>query len=156
MALDIAEHIGLRAKTLMELVQEIDGYAPDEGTVEVLIDAFGRWSQVETRLLFPALESYAEDETFADKAAERIAVLERLRDNIRLEEGADAPYSELASKYVAGIKYHLIVDVEDILPLALLVPEVESRQLLARMQKLDSKLMDGEMEINETIDETLL
>ncbi|HSH55297.1 MAG TPA: hypothetical protein VK983_00565 [Candidatus Limnocylindrales bacterium] len=143
MAADMAEYIGEHAKRLMLLVNEVDSDAPDEATVEVLIDAFGRWAAIEQQLLFPVLEAYAaREDDFTGEAERRFDVLRSVHDDIRLEEGADAPYSELASKYVAGVKYHLIVDVEDILPLALEVPEFESAEVLLRMRRLEAKLLD--------------
>ncbi len=143
MAADIAEYIGTNAKQLMVLVNEIDAYAPDEATVEVLIDDFERWATIEKRLLIQLIEAYAEAETdVAEEAAKRFEVMQRVREDIRLEEGADEPFSELATKYVAGVKYHLIVDVEDIMPLALDIPWLESAEILARMRRLEAKLLD--------------
>ncbi len=144
MALDIAEQIGTNAKSLMRLVSEIDEYSPDEATVEVLIDAFDHWTIVEARLLFPALAEYADEgEQLVEAAELRVEALQAIRDDIRLEEGADAPYSELASKYVAGIKYHLIVDVEDILPQTMQIPGQTNTTIARQMVRLRTELDNG-------------
>ncbi len=137
MATDIAEHIGRNAKSLMQLVTEIDEFSPEEDLVEVLIDAFDHWSAAEARYLFPALEQYSEEGGQLVEAAERrIAALSIIREDIHLEEGADAPYNELASKYVAGIKYHLIVDVEDIMPQTLYIPKQANVTIARQMMRL--------------------
>ncbi len=147
MATDIAEHIGRNAKSLMELVMEIDEFAPEEDLVEVLIDAFDHWSAAELRYLFPALEQYGnEDSQLVEAAERRIEALRTIREDIHLDEGADAPYSELASKYVAGIKYHLIVDVEDIMPETLRIPGQANASIARQMRQLqyDDEGVDGD------------
>lgn len=141
MTTDVATVIGTTAKSIMYLVNEIDEYLPDEALVEVLIDAFHRWATIEQSLLFPALEQYAPDSDQLLAAAEkRLTVLQTLEDDIHLGEGADAPYSELALKYVAAVKYHLIVDVEDIMPLTLQVPAAAARRLVDDMKLLNEEL----------------
>lgn len=141
MTTDVAATIGNTAKSIMYLVNEIDAYMPDEALVEVLIDAFHRWATIEEHLLFPALEQYApEAEPLLAAAAKRLNVLQTLQDDIHLGEGADAPYSELALKYVAAIKYHLVVDVEDIMPLTLAIPAPASENLVDDMQQMNEEL----------------
>lgn len=132
----IASQIGVQAKAIMEIVNDIDAYLPDEDAVEVLMYAFGRWGAIERTVLFPVLEQYVEEsEPLLTSAVHRLEKLQEMEDDMHLYEGAEAPFSETATKYIAAIKYHLIVDVQDILPLTLQIPERENAKVAERMRK---------------------
>lgn len=138
---NVASVIGNTAKSIMYLINEIDEYMPDEALAEVLIDAFHRWATIEAQILFPAMGEFVEEaEELLAAADKRLTVLQTLEDNIHLGEGADAPYSELATKYVSAVKYHLVVDVEDIMPLTLRIPDPQNTRLVVEMQQLDEEL----------------
>lgn len=131
----IAGQIGVQAKSIMELVNEIDAYLPDEDAVEVLMYAFGRWSAIEQSLLFPVVEQHVEEsELLIASAVQRLEKLREMEDDMHLYEGAEAPFSETATKYIAAVKYHLIVDVQDILPLTLHIPSKENIKVAERMR----------------------
>lgn len=125
---------GLQAKSLMELINEIDPYIPDEDLVEVLIGSVSAWGAIEAQLLFPALEAALEGaEDFTAAARERLNALYALQETMHLGEGADAPFTDIARKYIDGVKYHLVADVQDIVPLAAQLPEGLSVELAERM-----------------------
>lgn len=141
--LDIAAIIGNQAKVLARLIADIDEYSPDEGAVEVLLYSFQKWGSIETAVLFPALEQYADgSEAIVDAALKRLEVLDGLQANIHLYEGADAPFSELAAKFIAAVKYHLIVDVQDILPLTLQIPELANDRIALQMRQYQANFSD--------------
>lgn len=134
MPTDAVTFIGLQAKSLMELINEIDPYIPDEDLVEVLIGFFRSWGAIEAQLLFPALEAAFDglDEPVA-AARERLNALNALESTIHLGEGADGPFTDLARKYIDGVKYHLVADVQEIAPLAAQLPAGLSAELAESM-----------------------
>lgn len=141
--MDIATAIANQAHILMRLITDIDDFAPDEGAVEVLLYAFEKWGSIETAIIFPVLERYVEEsEPIVDAALKRLDMLAGLQDSIHLYEGADAPFSELANKYIAAVKYHLIVDVQDIAPLTMQVPPAANAAAAERMQHYQSEFDD--------------
>jgi len=141
---DTASYIGLQVKALMELIAEIDQidqYMPDEELVEVLIGQMNVWGAVEAQILFPALEAAFEGaEETTELARQRLNVISDLQDTIHLGEGADEPFNELATKYVDALKYHLLVDVQEIAPLAVQLPDGLSVQLMRRMNDFKDEL----------------
>ncbi len=139
MAADVAEQIGIKVKSLMRLVSDVDPHMPEEAEVELLIYEFRRWVRIQTTLLLPALDTYATElsEPVIAAAEKRFAALELLEENLHLGEGADAPYTDSASKYIAAVKYHLIVDAEDIIPLAMHIPSHASQILASKINEMD-------------------
>lgn len=138
--MDAASYIGQEVKSLMQLIAAIDADMPDEDSVEVLIGAVSRWGAAESELLYSALEAALEgSETVTEPARQRLNTLYELQSNIHEGEGADGPFSELARQYIDGVKYHLAVDVQEIVPLTSQLPERISRELATSMaaMKLD-------------------
>lgn len=138
--MDAADYIGQEVKSLMQLIATIDPYTPDEDSVEVLIGAVTSWGASESNLLYSALEAALEgSEAVTEPARQRLNTLYELQANLHEGEGADGPFAELARKYIDGVKYHLAVDVKEMVPLAAQLPERISRELAASMSamKLD-------------------
>lgn len=125
----------------MELIAEIDEFIPDEDLVEVLIGEFNAWGATELQTLYPALEAILEGaEAVTTAAAERLNVLHDLQAAIHEGEAAEVPYSVLAKKYVDAVKYHLVVDVKEMIPLASQLPEHLSVELAQQMSDLKMEL----------------
>ncbi len=138
---DTATYIGLQVKSLMELIAEIDMFMPDEELVEVLIGQMSAWGAVEVQVLFPVLEAALDgSEETTSLARERLNVIHELQNTIHLGEGADAPFAELATKYIDALKYHLLVDIQEIVPLASQLPEGLGGEITLRMQDLKEEL----------------
>ena len=141
MLTDTATYIGRQAKAMMEIIADIDTTAPDEDIVEVLIGMVETWARVEESLLFPALEAALEGaESLTTAAHDRLKTLEELQTDIHLGEGAEGPFSTQAKKYIDAVKYHLIVDVQDIAPLAAQLDAHISRELAAEMAAMKADL----------------
>lgn len=141
---DLITFVGNEIKSLTRQIAEIDPYLPDEDMVEVLIGSFKAWGVLETQLLFPALEMLFEGEegveTATSSARERLNALDTIVGTIHLGEGADGPFTELAVKYIDAIKYHLVADVQDILPLAAQLPPRIQTELAASMAAMKADL----------------
>lgn len=134
---DTPSYIGQEVKGIMEIIADIDPYMPDEDMVEILIGSVGAWSVQESRLLLPALEAAFEgSETVTEAARERLNTLYALQGTIHDGEGVDSPFNELALKYIDAVKYHLVVDVQELAPLAGQLPIAISRELAASMAAL--------------------
>jgi hypothetical protein len=139
--MDTATYIGQQVKHLMELIADIDPYLPDEDLVEVLIGSFSAWGTVEAQLLFPALEATFEgSEAVTAIARERLNTLHALQDAIHLGEGADEPFSEQALKYTDAVKYHLLLDIQELVPLASQLPDSISHELARSMADMKMDL----------------
>lgn len=137
---DAVNIIGLEAKSLMELINGIDPHIPDEDMVEVLIGSFRAWGAIEAQLLFPTLEGALEgSEELTSAARDRLDALYTLEDTIHLDEGAEGPFTELARRYIDGVKYYLIADVQDIAPLAAQLPPHLSLELADRMAAMKAE-----------------
>lgn len=132
--------IGEEVKSIMRLVADIDNVEPDEDMVEVLIGAVGSWGTIEAQILFPALESQLEESgELITAARKRLDVLYSLQGQMHEEEYSEEPWNALARKYIDAVKYHLLVDVQDFIPLTAQLPAGLSIQLAASMSamKLD-------------------
>ena len=134
---DAASTIGIEVKAIMELIAGIDTVFPDEDLVEVLIGAVNTWGTIEIQVLYPTLEAVFEgmEQTLA-LARERLNTLHELAETMRLGEGADAPFSELAERYIDGVKYHLLVDIQEIVPLTAQLPEKLRYEIGAAMAEM--------------------
>lgn len=132
--IDTPTYIGLQAKGMLEVINDIDPYFPDEDLVEVLIGLVEVWGSIETKLLFPTLEAALEgSEETTDKARARLNALHALHLTLHDEYEPDGPYAELATKYIDAVKYHLLVDVQDIAPLAAQLEDHISQELASEM-----------------------
>lgn len=138
---DTATYIGLQVKSIMELIAEIDRDTPDEDIVEVLIGLVGTWGVIEAQLLYPALEAAFDGaEDTVEPAMLRLQTLQKLQDMMHEDEYSDEPWSTLARKYVDAVKYHLLVDVQDVAPLAAQLPTRISSELVASMTAMKEDL----------------
>lgn len=138
---ELITFIGGEIKSLTRQIAEIDPYLPDEDMVEVLIGSFNAWGTLEAQLLFPALETLFEGtETATGPARDRLNALYALEGTIHLGEGGDGPFTEVALKYIDAIKYHLVADVQDILPLAAQLPPHIQAELAGRMRAMKADL----------------
>ncbi|MDB5181712.1 MAG: hypothetical protein JWP13_475 [Candidatus Saccharibacteria bacterium] len=118
----------------MQLIADMDPYFPEEDAFEVLVGAVSAWGVLETKVLFPALEANLEgSETVTAPARERLNTLYSLESTIHDGEGAEGPFNELAPKYIDAVKYHLVVDVKELVPLASQLTEAQSVQLARSM-----------------------
>lgn len=137
---DTPTYIGQQVEGIMALVADIDRNQPEEDIVEVLIGSVGTWGVVEAQVLFPALEAAFDDaDTVIAAARRRLHVLYELQGMIHEDETSDEPWASLVRKYVDAVKYHVLVDVQDIAPLAAQLPPRLSAELSASMSamKLD-------------------
>jgi hypothetical protein len=140
MLTDTATYIASQVKLIMQIISEIDTYDPEEDLLEVLIGRVTNWGAVEVQLLFPTLEAALEgSEAVTDPARERLNKLDSMQESIHLGEGAEAPLAELAKKYVDAVKYHLIVDVQDVVPLAVQLDPSISRGLANEMADMQAE-----------------
>lgn len=140
MPTDAAIYIGQEVKAITELIAGIDPYIPDEDMVEVLIGEVIAWGVIEAQVLFPALEAALEGAEVATAAGrERLNTLYSLQNTIHDAEGADSPFTDLALRYINAVKYHLVVDVQEMIPLAAQLPQALSAALARSMaaMKLD-------------------
>jgi hypothetical protein len=134
-------YIGQQVKSIMSLIADIDPYMPDEDLVEVLIGLVSAWGAVEAKLLYATFEAALEgSEEVTEPARQRLSTLYALQNTIHDGEGADAPFSDMARKYIDGVKYHLAVDVKDMIPLALELPEPLSQELAESMSAMKLEL----------------
>lgn len=133
--------IGQEVKAIMQLVAEIDPYQPDEDMVEVLIGAVAAWGAIEVQVLFPALEAALEGaEAATAPARERLNTLYSLQAIIHEDEEAQEPFTAVAQRYVDGVKYHLLVDIQEMVPLAAGLPPHISAELARNMAALKMDL----------------
>jgi hypothetical protein len=138
---DTSAFIGQEVKAITELIAAIDPYSPDEDMVEVLIGAVSAWGVIEAQVLFPALETQIEGAEAATTAArERLNTLYSLQNTIHDIEYSDSPFSELALKYIDGVKYHLVVDVQEMMPLAQQLSVDSSGELARAMAAMKLEL----------------
>jgi hemerythrin-like domain-containing protein len=138
--MDSTQYIANQVKAIVQVMADIDPDNLEEDSVEVLIGYMSAWGVVEAQVLFPALETQLESaEPITGEARKRLNVLYELQNNIHEGEGAEGPFSELAPKYIDAVKYHLLADVQEIVPLAAQLPEAESIDLASSMAaaKLD-------------------
>jgi hypothetical protein len=137
---DATTYIGLQAKHIMEVIADIDPYFPDEDLVEVLIGMVSTWGSLESQLLFPTLEAALEGaEEFTDPARKRLRTLQTLQGTLHDELEPDSPYADTAKKYIDAVKFHLLVDVQDIAPLAAQLEPHISLELAAAMSALKAE-----------------
>lgn len=109
--------------------------------MEVLIGAVSDWGAIEVQVLFPALEAVLEgSEESTAPARERLNTLHTLQNNMHEDEAAEGPYNALARGYIDAVKYHLVVDVQDIVPLAAQLPEREGSVIAQKMATLKAEL----------------
>jgi hypothetical protein len=139
--IDAPTYIGQEVKAIMQVIAGIDPYMPDEDLVEVLIGAVAAWGGVEAQVLFPALETALEgSEAATAPARERLHTLYSLQVIIHEEVEAQEPYASVAKRYVDGVKYHLLADVQELVPLAAQIPRNLSISLAQKMQALKLEL----------------
>lgn len=132
--MDAATYIGQQVKALMQLIADLDPYFPDEDSFEVLVGEFGVWGVIEAQVLFPAYESLLEGSEAATTAArERLNTLYALQNSIHDAEGAEGPFNELAPKYIDAVKYHLLADIQEMVPLATQLDDHASKDLARSM-----------------------
>lgn len=140
--MDTTAFIGNEVKSIMLIVAEIDPDMPDEDIIEVLIGAVMTWGVIEAQLLLPALEvAFTEAEPVVDAARKRLNILNELQDSLHLGEGADGPFNALAHKYIDAVKYHLLVDIQDLVPLASQLSSSVSSELAHSMAAMKSELV---------------
>jgi hypothetical protein len=138
---DTAAYIGLQVKGLMEQIAEIDTYLPDEDQVEILIGSVSAWGTIEAQVLYPAIAiAFEEAEPTIEAARERLNTLHALEESIHTGEGAEGPFTELAIEYLNAVKYHLVVDVQEFVPLAQQLPIDISHDLAREMAALKLEL----------------
>lgn len=141
MHMDTAMYIGQEVKAIMQLVADIDPYMPDEDLVEVLIGAVAAWGAIEVQVLFPALEMALEgSEAATAPARERLNTLYSLQAIIHEDEEAQEPFTAVAKRYVEGVKYHLLVDIQEMAPLAAQLPPHLSAELARHMAAMKMEL----------------
>jgi hypothetical protein len=139
--MDTVEYIQKQTASIVQLIEAVDSYMPDEDMVEVLIGAFSSWGTIEAELLYTAVETAFEGSLeVVEPARERLNTLYALQENIHLGEAADAPFSLLARQYVDGVKYHLAVDAQQIAPLVAQLPDRFSHELAASMAAMKLEL----------------
>lgn len=139
--MDVVTVIGQEVKSIMGLIADMDDYQPDEDLVEVLVGSVSTWGAIEAQLLFPALEAeLAEAEQVVAGAQKRLNTLHELQDMMHEDIYSDDPWSATARKYVDAVKYHLLVDVQDIVPLANQLSSGSDRQLAASMRAMKLEL----------------
>jgi hypothetical protein len=139
--MDSAAYIAQQVKALLDLIEEIDHYQPDEDMVEVLIGLVGVWGAIEAQLIFPTLEvAFEGTEAVLQASRSRLNTLYALQGTIHDGEGAVGPFSDLARKYIDGVKYHLAADIQEIAPLAAQLPADVSADLARSMAAMKQDL----------------
>lgn len=138
---DAAAFIGLQVKNLMQQIADIDPYQPDEDQVEVLIGSFKAWGILEAQLLFPALETAMPDtEAVVAAGQDRLNTLQSLEEGIHIGEGGEGPFAALVDEYIKAIKYHLLVDVQEFVPLAQWLSIADNQRLAEDMAAMRLEL----------------
>lgn len=125
----------------MQLIADLDPYSPDEDEMEVLIGEMSTWGIIEAQVLFPALElAFDGAEATINPARDRLSTLYDLQASIHENENAEEPFDELAGKYISGVKFHLLADVQEMVPLAVQLPAAVSRELAHAMEAMKLEL----------------
>jgi hypothetical protein len=139
--MDAQTYIAQEVKAILALIADIDPSIPDEDLLEVLIGAVAAWGAIEVQVLFPAIEAALEgSEAATAPARERLNTLYSLQAMIHEEVEADEPFAALARRYIDGVKYHLLADIQEMVPLVIQIPPNLSVLLAKNMAALRMEL----------------